>query len=141
MILDKIFSNSVSEVVDGVGSTIDKLFTSDEERMKAQALLDEIKNKSKEIDLEFNKQITERWKSDNEHFITRLVRPVSFAFMILVFAIISFMDGNIGAFKVNASYIPLYENLLITMTVAYFGARTYEKHSKNKHLGKNDGSI
>lgn len=71
--------------------------------------------------------VTKRWVSDNEHIITRLVRPVSYGFMLALFAIIVLMDGNIGRFHVDPAYIPVIKTLLVTMTIAYFGSRGAEK--------------
>jgi len=135
-----IFSGGVSKVVDSVGTAIDKLVTSDEERLQLKNALQKAMNDyNLEVEKVINqreKEITERWKSDNEHFITRLVRPVSFAWVIVLFSAVMLSDGNIGNFQINASYIPVLETLLTTMTIAYFGARTFDKHSKNKSKGK-----
>jgi len=72
-------------------------------------------------------EVTKRWVSDNEHIVTRLVRPVSYGFMLTLFGIIVLMDGNIGQFHVDPAYIPVIKTLLVTMTIAYFGSRGAEK--------------
>ena len=74
-------------------------------------------------------QITERWKSDNEHVITRLVRPISFGWVIMLFSVVIIGDTNWG-FTVKDAYIPVIETLLVTMTVAYYGGRSFEKFKK-----------
>lgn len=43
--LAKLFSKGIAEPVDAVGNAFDKIFTSDEERLQAQAVLDKIKQK------------------------------------------------------------------------------------------------
>jgi len=40
-----LFSKGIAEPVDAVGNAFDKIFTSDEEKMQAQAVLDKIKQK------------------------------------------------------------------------------------------------
>ena len=130
-----IFSSSVGSVVDSVGSAIDKLVTSDAEKLALKNELIKIqtdaKLKEQEIELEFDKQITQRWSSDNEHIITRLVRPISYGWVILFFTFIMIGDSNFG-FTIKDSYIPVIETLLATMTVALFGSRGAEKIFRRK---------
>lgn len=135
--LTNIFSGGVDKVVDSVTSGLDNLFTSDEERLQLKNALQGAMN---EYNLDIEKQavlheqeITKRWQADSEHFITRLVRPVSYIFILFLLGVIVLADGNIGEFAINKDYIPLIQTLLMTMTVAYFGGRTYEKATKIKH--------
>ena len=131
MNIASLFTGGVDKVVDSVANGLDKLFTSDEERLKAKNLLEQIKNeaksKSDEITLEFEKEITKRWTSDNEHIITRLIRPISYAGVLVLFGAVIIADGNIGNFLVNPAYVPVLETLMTTMTIAYFGGRSIEK--------------
>ena len=128
--LTDIFSSSASAIVDSVGTAIDKLVTSDEEKLQLKNELVKIQLeatlKANEQANEAEMQITERWKSDNEHLITRLVRPLSYAWVILLFSIVIIGDTNFG-FSIKDAYIPVLESLLITMTLAYFGSRGAEK--------------
>lgn len=130
--LTDIFSSSASAIVDSVGAAIDKLVTSDEEKLQLKNELVKIQLeatlKANEQANEAEIQITERWKSDNEHLITRLVRPFSYAWVILLFSVVIIGDTNWG-FSVKDAYIPVIETLLVTMTVAYFGGRSFEKVS------------
>ena len=130
-----IFSGGVDKIVDSVANGIDELFTSDEERLKAKNMLEQIKANArledKKIEQEFEREITKRWTSDNEHLITRLVRPLSFAGVLSLLGIIILADGNVGGFTVAPAYIPVIESLAITMTLAYFGSRGAEKVSKH----------
>ena len=130
--LTDIFSSSASAIVDSVGSAVDKLVTSDEEKLQLKNELVKIQLeatlKANEQANEAEAQITERWKSDNEHIITRLVRPFSFGWVIMLFSVVIIGDTNWG-FNVKDAYIPVIETLLVTMTVAYFGGRSFEKVS------------
>lgn len=76
------------------------------------------------------KEISKRWISDNENLLTRIVRPLSFAMVLILFGGIVLTDGNIGQFKINEAYIPVIETLLTTMVLAYFGSRGMEKITK-----------
>ena len=131
--LTDIFSTSASAIVDSVGNAIDKLVTSDEEKLQLKNELVKIQLeatlKANEQANEAEAQITERWKSDNEHVITRLVRPISFGWVIMLFSVVIIGDTNWG-FTVKDAYIPVIETLLVTMTVAYYGGRSFEKFKK-----------
>ena len=129
-----ILSSGVDRVVGATMEGLDNLFTSDDERNKAKIILEkqmqEFKLKMVENSNEFEKEITKRWESDNEHIITRLVRPISYTGVLILFGAVVIADGNVGAFHVNSSYIPVLETLLTTMTIAYFGSRGMEKVTK-----------
>ena len=131
--LTDIFSTSASAIVDSVGTAIDKLVTSDEERLRLKNELVKIQLeatlKANEQANEAEEQITERWKSDNEHVITRLVRPFSFGWVILLFSVVIIGDTNWG-FTIKEAYIPVLETLLVTMVISYFGGRSLEKFKK-----------
>jgi len=131
---NSILSSGVSEVVDSVSKGLDSLLTSDDERNKAKIILKKNMQEFK-IDMEskaneYEKEITKRWTSDNEHIITRLVRPVSYIFVLVLFALMVLFDGNLGNIHIVKAYIPVIQTLLVTMTVAYFGSRGYEKVTK-----------
>ena len=133
--LTGLFSKGAGLVVDSVGNAVDKLVTSDEERLALKNELHTIRlNAQKESGLlasQANKEITKRWGSDNEHFITRLVRPVSYIWVVILFSFVVLLDGNLIingiAFSIKEAYIPVIETLLSVMTVAYFGSRGIEK--------------
>ena len=75
-------------------------------------------------------EVTKRLKYDNEHTITRLVRPITYASMFIMFLSMVFFDGNIGDFNINPLYVPVIQSLFGTMTVFYFGSRGIEKVMK-----------
>ena len=133
--LGDIFSSGASKLVDSVGGAIDSLVTSDEEKLKLKNELYKLQSDFKiEMEAKANEheqEITKRWQSDNEHTITRLIRPISYAAVLILFGSVVIADGNIGGFIVNKAYIPVIETLLATMTVAYFGSRGVEKTIKN----------
>lgn len=129
--LRSINFNDVAAVVGNVASgnlkeAISILSGSDElsEKEMAFAL------KELEYDMVEMQEITKRLETDNEHNITRLVRPVTYALMFLLFIAIVILDGNVGDFEINQSYIPAIESLFTTMTVFYFGSRGLEKMMK-----------
>lgn len=136
MNLTSLFTSGIDTVIDSVGNALDKLFTSDEERNKAKIEIMRIRQNSyiqaMKNAKEFEENITKRWESDNEHAITRLVRPIIVIFLFTLFGAVVVADGNIAHFKINSAYIPVLQTLLVTVTVAYFGSRGAEKIMKIK---------
>ena len=124
-----------SGIVESVGKVADDLITSDEERMEKEN--EKLKTnlqyniENKKLDLEAqkdeNENISKRWLSDNQNMVTRLVRPFIVVYVVVVFTAIVFLDGNIGEFKINEAYIPIFQTLLVTVIGAYFGSRGFEK--------------
>jgi hypothetical protein len=133
--LSELFTSSAAVLVDSVGKAIDSTFTTDEEKLKLKNELTTIITSHEAVmeakAIEYEQEITKRWQSDNEHTITRLVRPISYSAVLVLFGAIILADGNIGEFVVNESYIPVLETLLATMTIAYFGSRGVEKTVKH----------
>jgi len=98
---------------------------------------DTIPQQDKEVALELLKQdsiemqeVTKRLESDNEHNVTRLVRPISYAAMFILYMACIFFDGNLGDFQIKDQYIPSITSLFSTMTIFYFGSRGLEKIMK-----------
>lgn len=98
---------------------------------------DSMPQQDKDIALELLKQdeiemqeVTKRLESDNEHNVTRLVRPVSYAAMFILYMSCIFFDGNFGDFQIREQYIPSITSLFSTMTIFYFGSRGLEKVMK-----------
>jgi len=51
----KLFGGAAAEPIDALGSAVDKIFTNNEERMQAQAVLDKIAQKPAILQAEINK--------------------------------------------------------------------------------------
>ena len=127
---NKLFNSG--ELVKEVGNTIDKLTTSDQERLQAKK---EIKEVLLDYEKSMQEQVTSRWLSDNNgSLLTKNIRPIALAFLTFMFVIISVFSGNIGTFEIQEEFVPVYQTLLIVIYTAYFGGRSFEK-IKNK---KND---
>ena len=72
-------------------------------------------------------EVTKRLQIDSEHAITRMIRPVSYASMFVLFMSVVLLDGNLGAFTIDKAYVPVIQSLFGTMTIFYFGSRGIEK--------------
>jgi len=86
--------------------------------------------KELELDMVEMEEATKRLQSDNQYVITRLIRPVSFLMMLIMFISIVLFDGNVGEFTINEAYIPVIQSLFSIMVIFYFSSRGIEKISK-----------
>jgi|TARA_B110000977_G_scaffold124377_1_gene159346 hypothetical protein len=75
-------------------------------------------------------EVTKRLSMDNEHAVTRLIRPVLTGAMFIMFLACVFFDGNLGEFTIDKAYVPVIQSLFGTMTIFYFGSRGIEKVMK-----------
>ena len=131
--MKKILSLLTGGLIKDVGSVIDKLTTTDEERLAAKQKIQEL---LEQADKDAQAQVTDRWKADmaSDSFLSKNIRPLVLIYLTIIFTVLSFFDGNIGGFKVATQYIPIFQSLLITVYGAYFVGRTWEK---SKQSGNN----
>ncbi len=128
--MNKLFQWLTGGVIKEIGNTIDKLTTTEEEKLEIKKQIQEILEKA---DSDAQVQVTERWKVDMESdsWLSKNIRPAVLIFLTGVFTILSFFDGNLYGFKVQEQYIPIFQSLLITVYGAYFVGRTWEKSKKS----------
>ena len=124
-ILKKLFGNISLDV----NNLVDNIITTDEERITLKTKLKEI---LKQAESSAQEQVTRRWEADAKAgWLPANIRPLTLAFLTLIFVSISFFDGNVGGFKMNPVYVPVYQTLLMVVFSAYFAGRSIEKF-KNK---------
>ena len=128
--MKKLLSLLSGGLIKDVGNVIDKLTTTDEERLAAKQKIQELLEKA---DQDVQTQITERWKLDmqSDSFLSKNIRPLVLIYLTVIFTALAFFDGNIGGFQVDEAYIPIFQSLLITVYGAYFVGRTWEKSKKS----------
>jgi hypothetical protein len=124
-----ILSGLFSGLFKSAEGILDTTITNKEELQQVKNELEKIIN---DAEKNASNQVTDRWKSDNlsDNKLSKNIRPLSLIFVTVVFVIISFMDGNLGEFKLNESYIPVYQTLLLSIYGAYFVGRTITKIKK-----------
>jgi hypothetical protein len=76
---------------------------------------------------DWEKEVTSRWVADSQAPITRLVRPFSYLFVTLVVFLFGALDSSLESFKISDHWLDTFTNIYITMTLAYFGGRSFEK--------------
>tara|TARA_R100000900_G_scaffold146168_1_gene134608 strand:- start:1474 stop:1866 length:393 start_codon:yes stop_codon:yes gene_type:complete len=128
-ILGKIFSAGASDLVSSVGSVVDDLVTTDEERLEAKH---KIENMIRSYESEMQKQITERWKVDmqSDSWLSKNIRPLTLMFLVLSTVLMIFIDAGAISFEVKDTWVDLLQLVLITVIGAYFGGRSLEKVKK-----------
>jgi hypothetical protein len=116
--MKKLLSLLTGGLIKDVGNVIDKLTTTDEERLAAKQKIQELLEKA---DQDAQTQITERWKLDmqSDSFLSKNIRPLVLIYLTVIFTALAFFDGNIGGFQVDEAYIPIFQSLLITVYGAY----------------------
>ena len=128
-ILGTIFSGGAKDLVEGVGNVIDDLHTSEEERLEAAQ---KVKELISNYEVEMEKQITDRWKSDmaSDSWMSKNVRPMVLIFLVVSTVLMIFIDAGAISFDVEPKWTDLLQLVLITVIGAYFGGRSLEKTKK-----------
>ena len=127
--MSKLLSFLGGNTIEKIGGVIDKLSTSDEERMEAKRMMKQI---LLDAEAKGQEQVTRRWEADmkSDNWLSKNIRPLICIFLTAMFIIISIFDGNLGEFVISPAYIPIYQTLLITVYGAYFAGRSIEKIRK-----------
>ena len=128
-ILNKLISGGASKLVDSVGSILDDVITTDDEKL-------ETKRKLKELILnheaQLQKNVTDRWKADmnSDSWLSKNVRPLVLIFLVVSTVLMIFIDAGAISFTVEEKWTDLLQLVLITVIGAYFGGRSLEKRNK-----------
>jgi hypothetical protein len=124
--MKKLFQWLTGSVIKEIGNAVDKLTTTEEEKLIIKKQVQEI---LEQADNNAQIQVTDRWKADmaSDSWLAKNIRPLVLVFLTFVFSALAFTDGNIGDFKIAKEYIPIFQTLLITVYGAYFVGRSWEK--------------
>ncbi len=128
--MKKILNLITGGLIKDIGGVIDKLTTTDEERLLAKERIERL---LEDADKDAQQQVTERWKYDmqSDSWLSKNIRPLTLVFLTVMFTLLAFTDGNIGQFRIQKEYIPIFQTLLVTVYGAYFVGRTWEKYKKS----------
>jgi len=113
-------------VIKEVGNVIDKLTTTEEERLEVKKQIQQI---LEDADSKAQEEVSKRWEADmkSDSFLSKNIRPMILIYLTVIFTICAFFDGNVGEFIIAEEYIPIFQTLLVTVYGAYFVGRTWEK--------------
>ena len=110
--MKKILQFITGGLIKDIGTIIDDLVTTDEERLAAKQKVEELLERA---DKDAQDEVTKRWESDmnSDSFLSKNIRPMVLIYLTFIFTALSFFDGNVGGFKVAEEYIPIFQSLLI----------------------------
>ena len=119
-------------VIKEIGNVIDKLTTTEEERLEVKKQIQQI---LEDADTKAQVEVSKRWEADmkSDSFLSKNIRPMILIYLTVIFTSLAFFDGNIGEFGLAKEYIPIFQTLLVTVYGAYFVGRTWEKAKSIKN--------
>ena len=128
-VLNKLFSGGASKLVESVGGVLDNVITTKDEKLEAKRKLKEL-ILSHEAEMERN--ITDRWQADmnSDSWLSKNVRPMILIFLVVSTVLMIFIDAGTIQFTVEEKWTDLLQLVLITVIVAYFCGRSFEKSKK-----------
>ena len=94
-IISNLFSSSIDTVIESVGKAADSILTSDEERLILKNELARIQLESKykqdELELQFDKEISERHKNDmnSDSWLSKNIRPLTLIFILVMYSLLT----------------------------------------------------
>ena len=88
-----------------------------------------------ELDIIEMQEVSKRWVADmgSDSWLSKNVRPVTLIFLTISTWVLILMDSLNIEFGVSPEWIDLLKSLLLTIYVAYFGSRGFEKY---KHISQ-----
>jgi hypothetical protein len=125
--LKKIIQWLTGGVIKEVGNVIDKLTTTEEEKLLIKKQIQEIMEKANN---DAEAQITRRWESDmkSDSWLSKNTRPMALIFLSFMAIAFIWVDSHHEiSFTVEQEWIALLKQLLTTVYIAYFGSRGVEK--------------
>ena len=87
-----------------------------------------------EMDLNEMQEVTKRWDSDmkSDSWLSKNTRPLTLIYLTFITTLYIILDSLDIAFNIDSSWIELLKTLLVTIYVAYFGSRGFEKYQSIK---------
>ena len=79
-------------------------------------------------------EVSKRWDSDmkSDSWLSKNTRPLTLIYLTVVTSLYITLDALDIAFDIDESWVELLKTLLVTIYVAYFGSRGFEKYSSIK---------
>jgi hypothetical protein len=131
--VNKILGSLGGNLVEKIGVIIDQNVTSKEEKLKINLELEKAKmeftQKAQELELNFEKEITERHRNDmtSDNWLSKNIRPLVLIFTILMFSTLTLLAGLVPDFYVDDAFTETFKSWGLIAMSFYFGARSLEK--------------
>lgn len=77
-------------------------------------------------------QVSSRWDADmtSDSWLSKNTRPLTLIYLTVMTTLFVILDSSDSPFKVGSEWVELLKTLLVTVYVAYFGSRGFEKYNK-----------
>ena len=113
-----VLAGLAGKLLPEAGKIIDELVTSGEEKAAAKQKLEELFVRA---EADAQKEVTARWEADTKsgNWLAANIRPMTLIFLTAVFTLLSLTDGNIGEFTIGEAYVPVFQTLLLAVSVSY----------------------
>jgi|TARA_B110000238_G_C16018283_1_gene392032 hypothetical protein len=123
---DLLPSSGVLGIVKNLIEKEDPAILPPEDKEKALKLL--------ELDQIELQEVSKRWASDmkSDSWLSKNTRPLTLIYLTVVTSLYILLDALDIAFEIDESWVELLKTLLVTIYVAYFGSRGFEKYSSIK---------
>jgi len=84
------------------------------------------------MDLLEMQEVTKRWDADmaSDSWLSKNTRPLTLLYLTFMTTLFVILDSSDSPFKVGSEWVELLKTLLVTVYVAYFGSRGFEKYNK-----------
>ena len=95
--MKKIIQWLTGGVIKEVGDVIDKLTTTEEERLEVKKQIQQI---LEDADSKAQEEVSKRWEADmkSDSFLSKNIRPMVLIYLTVIFTVCAFFDGNVGEF-------------------------------------------
>lgn len=123
---DVLPNAGVLGVVKGLIQKEDPAVLPPEDKEKALKLLEQ--------DMVEMQEVSKRWASDmkSDSWLSKNTRPLTLIYLTVITSLYIILDAMDIAFDIDESWVELLKTLLVTIYVAYFGSRGFEKYSTIK---------
>jgi len=137
--ITSLFSGGISKAVDSVTGLLDNVITTDEERDQAkielQKTFNELEAEQLELLHQYEKEITERHKTDmmSDSWLSKNIRPLVMAFLVLAVTLLAYVTIFAVEPDMQAlvdDWIGFFTTIMVTVVTFYFGSRGIEKVQK-----------
>lgn len=74
-------------------------------------------------------EVSKRWSSDmkSDSWLSKNTRPLTLIYLTVITSLYILLDALDIAFNIDEAWVELLKTLLVTIYVAYFGSRGFEK--------------
>ena len=84
------------------------------------------------MDLLEMQEVSKRWDADmtSDSWLSKNTRPLVLLYLTIITTLFVIFDSANDSFIIDNAWIELLKTLLVTVYVAYFGSRGFEKYNK-----------